>query len=785
MRAIFISYRRDDSEGQAGRLYDDLARRFGENTVFMDVAGIEPGLDFRRVIDQHVASCGVLLAMIGPAWIDVKNETGQRRLDDPMDFVRLETASALARDIIVIPVLVHGAKMPREDQLPDDLKDLAYRNGLELTHARWDSDVEILIKALDRYLGDLASALPETSLDPVAPEAGFEKPHPRWQSEGRKPFRMLAAVGVVLALVVSLVLYLLLKRAPGGISDQSQPTPARSTPQTVLAPPAATPRNSIPNFAGTWELVEYTKNGRQKPVTGPLPFSRRPITITQDGSLVRSGSSSIVRTINSTGEVTFTSLFAADDKRLVQTEGEADLVRTVIWRIEGSLLVIETASHYKTPFHLEAPYPSSTPGMDVSITKYRRVSPTPSMDGPWQNSLGMKFVPVPGTQVLFSIWDTRVADFLAYAQDTGYRQQGGIDVLKVLKNPDGTYRLDRSADPAASWENPGFSQGANNPVVGVSWNEAKAFCDWLTKKEQRAGLIGTNQFYRLPADQEWSAAAGSGKYPWGNDWPPPRGAGNYRDDAFVAALPGTGWQQVPGNDGYARTSPVGSFSANQYGLYDMGGNVWQWCEDWLDSGPNFCLLRGGSWAEYTQEALSSSSRRAVTPDSRIDRRGFRCVLARGIPAQPAQTTPQTVPAQPPVIPADSIPRFAGAWQPIESTYNGQQKPIASVPRVTFTQDGSLVRIGNRAMRITSSGTVTYKEFWASDNRYGHAVQNEAEAALVDTLTWRIDGSTLVFETTFNYRTQYFAHPPGTDVRIMKYRRVPATAPSATPTPLEN
>ncbi len=148
MRAIFISYRREDAEGQAGRLFDDLAMHFGENAVFMDVVGIEPGRDFRRVIDEHVASCGVLLAVIGKNWLDTKDASGRRRLDDPTDFIHLEIASALKRDIPVIPVIVGGANMPRPDQLPPGLVDLAYRNGVELTHARWNSDVQILIKAL-------------------------------------------------------------------------------------------------------------------------------------------------------------------------------------------------------------------------------------------------------------------------------------------------------------------------------------------------------------------------------------------------------------------------------------------------------------------------------------------------------------------------------------------------------------------------------------------------------------------------------------------------------------
>jgi hypothetical protein len=117
MRAVFISYRRDDAEGEAGRLFADLAGKFGADKVFMDVTGVEPGRDFRKVIDQNVASCGVLLAIIGKGWIDAKDDGGRRRLDDPLDFVRLETASALKRDIPVIPVLVHGGLMPRAEQL--------------------------------------------------------------------------------------------------------------------------------------------------------------------------------------------------------------------------------------------------------------------------------------------------------------------------------------------------------------------------------------------------------------------------------------------------------------------------------------------------------------------------------------------------------------------------------------------------------------------------------------------------------------------------------------------
>ncbi len=178
MRAIFISYRRDDTEGYAGRLFRDLCERFGDDAVFLDVAGIELGRDFRVAIDQQVASCGVLLAVIGTHWLTATDSEGKRRLDDPFDFVRLETAAALRREIPVIPVLVHEAQMPRPEQLPDDLKELAFRNSMSLSHTRWDSDVELLARALGQFVqrpvGNGAAvphAAPEPVAVPVVPEA--------------------------------------------------------------------------------------------------------------------------------------------------------------------------------------------------------------------------------------------------------------------------------------------------------------------------------------------------------------------------------------------------------------------------------------------------------------------------------------------------------------------------------------------------------------------------------------------------------------------------------------
>ncbi len=127
MPRIFISYRRDDSASQAGRLYDRLEGHFGQGQVFMDVDAIKPGLNFVEVVQQAVSVCDGLVAVIGREWLETSNRAGDRRLDDAEDLVRVEIATALERGIPVIPVLVQGAQMPRGTDLPDGLKELASR----------------------------------------------------------------------------------------------------------------------------------------------------------------------------------------------------------------------------------------------------------------------------------------------------------------------------------------------------------------------------------------------------------------------------------------------------------------------------------------------------------------------------------------------------------------------------------------------------------------------------------------------------------------------------------
>jgi PQQ-dependent catabolism-associated CXXCW motif protein len=146
---IFISYRRQDGPSYARELYRELSSHFPDSQIFWDIK-MEPGVDFEDEIERAVGSCDVLVAVLGPRWLDLADDRGQRRLDDPADFVRLEIATALDRNIRVIPVLVQGASMPAPESLPEPLQRLARRNALELSDKRWEYDVGELIASLER-----------------------------------------------------------------------------------------------------------------------------------------------------------------------------------------------------------------------------------------------------------------------------------------------------------------------------------------------------------------------------------------------------------------------------------------------------------------------------------------------------------------------------------------------------------------------------------------------------------------------------------------------------------
>jgi hypothetical protein len=223
MHGIFISYRREDAAGYAGRLYDRLAAHFGDERVFMDVEGIEPGADFFDAIERAVGSCEALIVMIGNEWLATDN-AGHRRLDDPADFVRLETATALARGIRVVPVLVDGAVMPRADQLPADLAPLTRRQAVELSHKQWDATTAELIRTLEKSLNQDKARVAKTAIAEPKPQAEPQQSEPQPLVGERRFDRRYWAIGAVLVLGAASTLLYLTQPWRGGAKPP--PTPA-------------------------------------------------------------------------------------------------------------------------------------------------------------------------------------------------------------------------------------------------------------------------------------------------------------------------------------------------------------------------------------------------------------------------------------------------------------------------------------------------------------------------------------------------------------------------------
>jgi len=263
-------------------------------------------------------------------------------------------------------------------------------------------------------------------------------------------------------------------------------------------------------------------------------------------------------------------------------------LRGELTQVSGSMVTIKRADGQT--FHLSA---------TTFCTADQEYFKSHSALEPWVNSLGMKFTPVSGTKVLFCIHDTRKADYRKYAE-----AKPGLH---------------------GAWEKPTYkglrvSDGEDHPVVMVNWEDAKGFCDWLSAKEGRT--------YRLPTDEEWSDAVGIGEqedakaspaskslkmkdvYPWGTTWPPPEGSGNLADSALQKAAPDEA--AIAGySDGFVTTAPVMSFKPNKAGLYDMAGNVLQWCEDWNNPERKERVARGSACLRYGPDrSFFFSSRRA-------------------------------------------------------------------------------------------------------------------------------------------------------------------------------
>jgi formylglycine-generating enzyme required for sulfatase activity len=252
----------------------------------------------------------------------------------------------------------------------------------------------------------------------------------------------------------------------------------------------------------------------------------------------------------------------------------------------------------------------------VLLTACAKRTDLPKPGQPWTNPDGLRFVPVEGTSVLFAVTETPASLFERFV-----------------------------AEANLAWIAPDGEHGAGYPAGNVTWDNAVAFCQWLTQRDRTARLLGPQQQYRLPTDAEWSLAAGLGvespgtpaeksqnesaRYVWAGAWPPPKGAGNFageeaevdktEPDLFVAGY----------DDGFPRIAPVEKFTPNRFGLHDLAGNVMEWCDDWFDASHRGRVARGGSFLSGDARTLAATHRAEVPPRAGLDVVGFRSVLDLG------------------------------------------------------------------------------------------------------------------------------------------------------------
>ena len=524
MTTVFISYRRENTAGEARALFNDLASRLGEGSVFMDVDSIALGRDFRSVLQETTASCDVMLVLIGRNWADARDDGGRVRLENPTDYVRLEIELALKRDIAVTPVLVQGAHMPAPEDLPTEIKDLAYRNGFELSHSRWESDVGEMVRRLD-----LQSGASRHQTEPILPQ-GSTPPQP----------------------------------APSGVS--APPGIRRAKPQQRF-------------------------------------FSRPRVRLTRRQTL---------------GIAAFAALGtgAAIGAPLIRRL----LTRPALRKISFDAASVDETGARRPPEKYAAALFTEALGLGAGLDMVSIPAGSFMMGSP-EDEPERRSDEGPQHHV-------RLAAFWIGRSPVTQAQWAAV----VLAHPE---PIHRDLDPK-----PSFFRGVDLPVESITWNHTEEFCLRLAAITGRA--------YRPPSEAEWEYACRAGTVTPFNCGPTitPElanycGTGGavcgdsngvsvasdvYNDLKYTSGAYGQG----PVGIFRGMTTRPGTFPPNRFGLYDMHGNVWEYCLDEVTdsyadvprdgtaylSGPSdaWRILRGGSWS-HNPAICRSAYRDGLDPSS--------------------------------------------------------------------------------------------------------------------------------------------------------------------------
>jgi formylglycine-generating enzyme required for sulfatase activity len=643
MPKIFISYRRQDSAAMAGRIYDRLQVHFGKDSVFIDLDSIPFGADFRQHIRKAVDQCDVMLAIVGQDWLGKSG--GTRRIDDPRDFVRIEVEVALERHLTVIPVLIDRTTMPAEAELPESLADLAYRNAVNVDQWRdFHPHVDRLIKGIEnivkqarhddatassRVAKTVAELQPIPQSTCVSVPAEVEKPKaPRKPAEHkeREPRPLIGAT----------------------VSPRQEP--AAST-ETRFGPP------STPRVPWLWVYLVVLP---MLAILGVIIY-----VVTDTG------------TVKITGADPRMTLRIDDREIRIENQGEPITLRTgphSMIVLRGDMVIVtrdfQIRRGQETPIQVtytprpRPPAPeqpgSSKTKQDVEVSQpttpveTKRVSTEPSRE--LTNSIGMKLAHLQPGEFLMGSPDTDMeakddekpqhrvritrpfylgvtevtrGQFRRFVDETGYKTEAEKDGKGGYGWNEEAKKFEQQA--RYTWLNAGFEQTDGHPVVNVSWNDAVAFVEWLSRKD--------GQICRLPTEAEWEyacRATTSTRYSSGDDPEGLADVGNVADGTARKKCPDWTWT-IAAEDGFVYTAPVGHFRPNKWGLYDMHGNVWEWCSDGYAAGyykqspvddPSGAArtagraIRGGSWSR-SPSLVRAAFRGWLSPGYRSVNLGFR------------------------------------------------------------------------------------------------------------------------------------------------------------------
>jgi len=521
MSSVFISYRRENTAGEARALFNDLVARLGEQSVFMDVDSIALGRDFRTALQETTASCDVMLVLIGRDWT-AKDEAGRARLDNPADYVRLEIETALKRDIAVAPVLVQGAHMPAPEDLPAEIRDLTYRNGFELSHSRWESDVQEMVRRLE--------------LDGPEGDHQVERSAPR-------PSQASASAGP--------------------LSISASPVTARAHLQRRLS-------------------------GRRLRLTRRQTLGIAALAVAGAGA----------------------GIAAPSIRRLMSRPP----LRTISFEVPS----IDATGLPNPPEKYSAAIFTEPLGFGAGLDMVAIPAGGFTMGSPADEPERRR-----NEQPQHNV--TLAAFFIGVSPLT---QAQWVAVMS--EHP---IRIRLELDPS-----PSFFKGVDLPVESITWNEAEEFCLRL------AAITGRS--YRLPSEAEWEYACragtatpfnfgptitpelanycGTGGAVCGDSDGKSAASDVYNDVKYSSGAYGQG----PIGVFRATTTRPGTFPPNRFGLYDMHGNVWEYCLDKVTdsyadvpldgtaylSGPPDAqrILRGGSWS-HNPAICRSAYRDSIDP----------------------------------------------------------------------------------------------------------------------------------------------------------------------------